>query len=816
MCLHINHHPRKWKAFFDNVARLVSGSIADVECKHAQSQHWADRPFPTMVAKHLNAEFKVHKSEAQHQLACQIGKLDKPGPATANAGHMRIGEVTVKMKQKQMRKKSAYMFFRDDWIKAQKECSGAVVNPASKEFWAELKQRFSELNPDMLQYYQELSEKSGLDANQKRHEAAATSGLAASSSSADSQQLSNVNPTLQNLPMNPWIADSGQVDSQNSWDGISKQIVEACQLSVASPELLRDDVHSQSPISEDMLERAWRKQLQDGETWASTLLKFDSEAQQFSEPSAQGPFFPKQVFYQGHCGCFCRRHNPSAHVQFFTQLTTAFTDLVKRLGPIGVVNKMSILLQFDLSFSNSAVTNVYAWLVAPAAKSGIHRPQQSFILCTADTGVGPRVFNLTLKTLPLCESSRSWAQSGMSAGSLHQLDHESFAVHLLDLQPHNACVLQDVALEKISIHRLRFEDVGLATVQVLGFDPGFETIVVKMFEDVPQEPSGLLVDGCDDAVPGVILDDEECDNVPSEPSDLLGLMCADVELEKTKFKKRRTTAKSKADIQAEVAKARSAQGTYKSIYVVEDDFQILEPEPARSADDLLHQAVDDPSVVESLDPDVAQSLTQALWQCKQHHQPKVDTSCTFDLEPDQFEEASESLFDLSGENDVDNAASSSDSRVHRSQDSEQVGFAAPPDVPPDAKHPVEANARQSVFVDQSTQEIVLSRTDAKTLKLIHHKEPKFGNLVCEMREQHHPSGIHTPVGRVNLLLGKDRASYKAHCSIHKSCQCWVQSTDGRLLDQLVDWLAAAPNSTPIEHDKLSKELRRSLGMKVRD
>ena len=138
--------PRKWRAFFDNVARMVSTSIADVECKHAQSQHWSDRPFATMVAKHVNAEFKAHKVEAHHQLACKIASANQISSA-GTASMMKIGDVTVKMKAKQVRRKPAYMFFRDDWIKTQQQCSGETVNPASKSFWEDLKKRFFRIDP---------------------------------------------------------------------------------------------------------------------------------------------------------------------------------------------------------------------------------------------------------------------------------------------------------------------------------------------------------------------------------------------------------------------------------------------------------------------------------------------------------------------------------------------------------------------------------------------------------------------------------------------------------------------------------------------
>ena len=670
------------------------------------------------------------------------------------------------------------------------------------------------MTPELKQYYEELAAKSEVEANQRR--AGGGSQVPPSSADVQQQQLS-AKLVQQELSMNPWIADSKDLDSQNSWSGISQQILQACSSAIAAPRLLRDDVHSISPISEDMLHRAWQEQLAGGITWASSLSQFDAEAQQFSEPSPDGPFFPRQVFYQGHCGCFCRTHNIPEHVRFFTELVQAFSDLIKSLGGIGSAAKAEILLQFDLTYTNGAIENVYAWLVAPAAQSGIHRPQQSFVLCSAESILRPGFFKLTLKTLPMVQSSRSWAKAGVSSGSLHQLDGESFAHYLMNLQSGNVV---EYFPQEVCIRRLRFEDVNLGTVQVIGYDHAFEPIKIKVLggtahdldvvADQEDENSGLARPILDVMDYMEIEDTGDGDMSDSDPAsdaapDLLSMMCEDPEPVRAKAKKPRGRGRSKAELQAQIAKARSTN-KYQSIYAVEE-IEIKEPAPTNK---ILAEAVGDDSVVASLDPVSADALTKAFEQCHQHHVSVVDTSCTFDLDPDSLGEVAEGVFF--------EQEKTPDDDCHK-QESKQVGFAADSEQPLDAKHQPEASSARasssSASCDQNTQEVVLRQSDEKTLKLLHYKEPKFGNLVCELREYHMPHGISTPVGRVNVLVGKDRVSYKAHCTMHKNCQCWAQNTDGRLLDQLVQWLSQGPDLTPIQHDNLSKELRQSLGMKVR-
>ena len=117
-----------------------------------------------MVAKHINSEFRIAKRDAQMTAAnCMPAGFD----ARALQDQPDSKHVIVERSKKQIRGKSAYMFFRDDRMKSFSS-SGQKVNPASKEFWEELKQQFNALTPEMRAWYESLAQESLQDAAAKR------------------------------------------------------------------------------------------------------------------------------------------------------------------------------------------------------------------------------------------------------------------------------------------------------------------------------------------------------------------------------------------------------------------------------------------------------------------------------------------------------------------------------------------------------------------------------------------------------------------------------------------------------------------------
>lgn len=144
-----------------------------MECKHSLSQHWADKPFPSIVSKHVNEEFRTLKQESCAKVAAlKQGQHQKPPTLpklTCGATNQSSDKVVVQLKEKQIRKKPAYMFFRDDFISLKARCSpDSRINPISKEFWAEMKTQWLGLSPPIREYYEGLAEKSAVEAEATR------------------------------------------------------------------------------------------------------------------------------------------------------------------------------------------------------------------------------------------------------------------------------------------------------------------------------------------------------------------------------------------------------------------------------------------------------------------------------------------------------------------------------------------------------------------------------------------------------------------------------------------------------------------------
>ena len=784
--------------FFENMAAMLSTSIADVECKHAQSQHWSDRPFPTIVAKHINSEFKVHRLEAQDKMRTAFaGHIAQGSKCVAN------GPVSVCEKPKQVRKKAAYMFFRDDWLKSRKACSEETINPCSKQFWADLKEQFALLSPEMKAYYQELSEQSGVQATQQR-----AADLPPSDSTV-SQSI--VAADRQTLPANPWLAEAERLDAQLSWHGMADCIREASnELCKSDSGKLGDDVLDSSPISEDMLQRAWRRNLNSGLTWAGLLDQFNAESQQFAEPDAETPPFPKRVQYQGCCGCFCRTRNASDHISFIQKLTDEFSDIVSSFGNIAGVSKHDVLLRCDVSYETWGLVNtVYAWMVAPTAVSGIHAAEQSFILCSSNGTLPNGAFELVLERLPGTVSRTRFASHLGTIGTLRQLSSEQFAEHLLMMQYND---IQPLFPKQVKISRLAFEDLSLSKVLATGIVPDFQPRVVKMhsYDEVEVLQDGgsdaesanddfNLNDGADP------LDDDLPDEEPPTV-DLLAMVC---ETEAPEKKRRGLPPQQNKSTKSLKVRCLQTNPTkvHSPMYVLEDG-----QFPSESHRE-LSSVIGDNAVVAAIDPESAEAILEAVHVCADAHTGRVDTACTFDLQSD---------FEKPTEESVENNFSAGDCPVDI-----DIDIQAPPNEEPKFQpSSSSALAASSAAIASSSsrkpepqteadaQEADIISANGVPLKICHYRGLKFGNLICEVRQKYAGSSITTAVGKINLLMRSGSSSYKAHCSIHKHCQCWVSGIGSVKLDKLVDWLAAAPDCSQAQHEDLSRELRETFGMKV--
>ncbi|CAE7246401.1 unnamed protein product [Symbiodinium sp. CCMP2456] len=484
----------QFRALLKGLALLLDLSIADVECKHALSRHWSDRPFPTLTAKHINKEASV----AVHEAVQQAESLLHPGKGAAAAlsGTYKVANNTISIKAKHKRAKSGYMFFRDDLINIMKQTHGAV-NPCSKDFWSELKKSWENLPQQRKDYYNELAFQAQGQAAQAKEIAKRRAGHPNSTSSSslevatpevpvalsqDSQGVllplavpgMQTTSTARVVSYNPWVLASAVFEPPDLLD-VARDIQKHFQerSSETCHQDLRDECIRLSPISEEQLEKVWRQNLANGITWAAALKRYNVESQRFTVPPA-ADVFPERVNYQGCCGVFCRDTASPRDLQLFAKLLVAFDRVVAGCGAVAVASKTDILIKHSLMTSAGDIAyETFTWMTALSARSGIHASSQIFVLLDVlEEHAVPGGCRLRLASQAPVQSRLKWCSQLLEQGPLKHYTEQEFAKHLLER-------FHEFSADTISLTRLSFRDVSLSTVDITGVWPGWTELLVN-------------------------------------------------------------------------------------------------------------------------------------------------------------------------------------------------------------------------------------------------------------------------------------------------------------------------------------------------
>ena len=91
-------------------------------------------------------------------------------------------------------------------------------------------------------------------------------------------------------------------------------------------------------------------------------------------------------------------------------------------------------------------------------------------------------------------------------------------------------------------------------------------------------------------------------------------------------------------------------------------------------------------------------------------------------------------------------------------------------------------------------------------------ENKHGSTRFEVWETDRNTGAAEVLGKISILASGQRATYKGVCRVHRDCQCVINCLKE---ERLLEWLFVAADKTAAEHKELSRETRRSLGMRIR-
>ena len=111
---------------------------------------------------------------------------------------------------------------------------------------------------------------------------------------------------------------------------------------------------------------------------------------------------------------------------------------------------------------------------------------------------------------------------------------------------------------------------------------------------------------------------------------------------------------------------------------------------------------------------------------------------------------------------------------------------------------------------------ILSRDAVSFVEARHLKR---GSTIAEVYRCSNVVGDTSPekyLGMLKCVVNKTghMASMCSVCKIHSSCQCWVSNMSSA--DLLLQWLVQADSTSAETHLVLAKDLKKSVGMKVRD
>ena len=385
---------------------------------------------------------------------------------------------------------------------------------------------------------------------------------------------------------------------------------------------LRDTCLQMSPVSETQLDACWRGNLKQGLTWAAVLKQYNTESQRFSVPPAADKF-PERVHYQSCCGVFCRNMAGAADLLLFQRLLRNFEQVVSRSGggSVAAACKTDILLRVRLGPREEDFSQeIFAWMTAMSARSGVHAPSQVFVLLeVVDSAGADGVCRLRLRSRQELRSSLSWCSQLLAEGPLLHYTEQEFADHLLD------CVHVTQA-SWLCITRLAFKDVNLSTVDVIGPWPEWEDLMVAAGADCqdavpagPQEAAPVAASGARQAAP------------LTEAFDLLAEIGGGPPKGRGRGKGKRTNAELRKSVVAALpfdpaaheALQAHVQDLLAEEHVLEPESDLLVSAASRQGtSDVVDAAavvreIQDPVVSASVDATFTESLAEAVACCRE-------------------------------------------------------------------------------------------------------------------------------------------------------------------------------------------------------
>ncbi|CAE7251721.1 unnamed protein product [Symbiodinium natans] len=466
-------------------------------------------------------------------------------------------------------------------------------------------------------------------------------------------------------------------------------------------------------------------------------------------------------------------------IQLHRNLLAAFLEIVGLYASPTATVQADVLLAFEV-FSSARprrhVVRQYAWLTAVSSRAGALKADQVFVLAEISEpfqfGAGPGRFDNMLLDLAFekyvdCQKDYLPVPAGeRRVGRLQTLLSDAFAFHLLSLFDD-----ENMSPSTVVINKLLFQDISPKQVRVTGLDTSFQQAVVTVDGDAGQDDSEVAGEPLME--PG---QPEEYDDARAgDGVDFLSLLDDGAGPDLPPTKRRRTRRTS------------------------------VQP-PGEEGDVQKNDILDDPQLQAILGPKQIAELKKAVEVCSAIEVPEqtwMSTRASADSDSDILEECH---VDCDVEEQEHGAACST-----RTSSAPASGSAASADVGrPGPSEPVSRAAAAGSSGVVHDWQLLSTEEDGSRVEV---KYGGHGTTFCTVRRVFR--GVVEELGAANLLVkhATGQESLRAVCRKHKKCECWISNTHHS--DLLLQWLRVAHKESPDSHARLSLELRRSIGMKVR-
>ncbi|CAE7192429.1 unnamed protein product [Symbiodinium sp. CCMP2456] len=755
-----------WKQVLYWYAACFQFTIADVEVKHAQNRQNTDSGFSTVAAKFINSEAMLENRQARQHV--NKGK----GKATDTSFRRIDSDVRLSdNRSSRPRGKSAFEVYRANWIQNQRLQNDAF-NPCTKTAWDEVRRGWANLDEQQQSIYKAMSLASKQSAQDGRRRAAASAAAPASRlgngpglDQEPSQESQALQPLPQLGPSTPSLVGILPLDKALASETV-KDLQSKIRAASSGKGAASVGKHTY-PVSEQMLETIACHQRKRGVSSAAAVAQFDLEMERIARPPADAEVFPKKVCYESCCGYQCRNSGEHDRISLHCKLVEAA--------------RADLLCAFTvIDAAKRNIVREYAWVTAPSARSGVHKPDQVFVCAddvtssfgsardrpaaVANAFAGLR---LMLSTVPYVECKREWLPStgdaGQPVGRLRMYTTDAFAFYLLGLltSPED---LTPRTPGEVVVDRLAFEDEQAA------------------------EPGGAIgVDDGDASLPAV--GEGDADNSAADSADIFDFMSflGDPNKATTTFASRSPPGAKRR--KTETGRGRAGKG--KPADNINPDAQHeFEEQPAHETDFL--DILDDPELRSVLDDNAIQALRQAAAMCHHVHRPE------------EVLQAAHAQHSLESDDDEILEFATEDA----AEADNDGGSSAAPAASSTSPTPASAGTSSSSSSAARTDSVRLE-SDGGRIEAVYTGQ---GTSYCKVIRR--VSNTSEELAQISLLVNASTGaeSLRAVCKKHKSCTCFVSSAAH--CDLLMDWLASAHLESAEQHGRLSVELRRSIGMRV--